>query len=339
VKTTPQSPSHLKKRIRQLRQTVNQSREQTPPDVVNLDYWYSRKAIRQLTRITASVHTFNASQFRDLCQVAISVCARKASLADPRVSVPVKLRADRYGNTEPLHFTVKQIINKNREVNVVDMFFSVLENYASQIESLWAIRNQIGRVTELYENTLGAGAKSLTTHPDASVDLIITSPPYLGAQKYVRATSLALGWLSLAPSDGLRRLEALTIGREHFHKSDYGYLSSCGIPEVDDLLTRVFRLNPLRAHIATTYITEMREALSTCYRILKPSGKLVLVSGSNSLCGRVFDTTAYLKHICEQLGFSVLVEMTDVIKSRGLMTHRNKTAGLIPMESVILFRK
>jgi hypothetical protein len=40
VKTTPQSPSILKDKISSLRKSVMQSRAKTPPDVVNLTYWY-----------------------------------------------------------------------------------------------------------------------------------------------------------------------------------------------------------------------------------------------------------------------------------------------------------
>ena len=315
-----------------------QSRAQSPPDVVNLTYWYSPKAIKQLTRITASVHDLNPSKFRSLCEVAISACARKASFADPHVSVPVKLRAERY-TTQPGSFENQGTPEKTEGYQRVRAVLFSTAQYATQIESLWPVRSKMGTVVSFYENSLGGGATSLAAHPAHSADLIITSPPYLGAQKYVRATSLALGWLSLAPSDGLRQLELRSIGREHFHKLDYREFCPCGIPEVDNLLKVVFQANPLRAHIAARYLLEMREALSTCHRILKPGGQMVLVRGANALCGRLFDTTAYLKRICADLQFSLLLELTDIIKSRGLMTRRNRTAGLIPMESVILLQK
>ena len=154
------------------------------------------------------------------------------------------------------------------------LFFSGLAHNATEIEILTAGPVQNGNCSFFLRKLIGRGATLLAAHPAHSADLIITSPPYLGAQKYVRATSLALGWLSLAPSDGLRQLELRLIGREHFHKLDYREFCPCGIPEVDNLLKVVFQVIP-RAHIAARYLLEMREALSTCHRILKPGDQMV----------------------------------------------------------------
>src|SRR5712664_2835796 len=97
----------------------------------------------------------------------------------------------------------------------------------------------MGEIVALYENSWGTGGRTLANQRSSSVDLIITSPPYLGAQKYVRATSLTLGWLSLVPSTKLRKLEDLSIGREHFRKRDYSEPLCCGLEEVDRLLEEV----------------------------------------------------------------------------------------------------
>src|SRR6202040_1886969 len=58
--------------------------------------------------------------------------------------------------------------------------------------------------------------------PDTDLaSLIVTSPPYISAQKYIRSSTLSLGWLGLAPNHKLRDLERLNIGREHFSKLEY----------------------------------------------------------------------------------------------------------------------
>jgi DNA modification methylase len=46
-----------------------------------------------------------------------------------------------------------------------------------------------------------------TKMPENSVPLIITSPPYGSAQKYIRSTSQSLNWLGFTPPQGLRSLE------------------------------------------------------------------------------------------------------------------------------------
>jgi hypothetical protein len=161
----------------------------------------------------------------------------------------------------------------------------------------------------------------------------------LGAQKYVRATSLSLGWLALATTDGLKALEDITIGREHFRKQDIASSLDSGVPAAEKILKSVRSENRLRAHIAARYLVEMKEVIHTCVRLLKKGGSFILVSGSNQLCGRVFKTTEYLHFLCLKEGLSLRFAVNDNIHSRGLMTRRNKTAGLIPFESVAVFQK
>lgn len=339
VKVTPISPHHMERRILQLRNAIRGCRHSGVPDVVNIHYWYSERTIRQLSRVRHVVLSLPDSPFGRLCKVALSSAARKLSLADPRIAVPVKLRPERYMNDHPLHQKSKDLLAQLDEVDVIEYFLSTLKNYSQQISSLWPIREDLGRLTAIFTNTLGKSRKSLSTQPSNSVDIIVTSPPYLGAQKYIRSSSLGIGWLGLAESNKLRQLEDNSIGREHFSQHRYSALPKETLSEADDLIQTVFLSNPLRAHIAVTYLNEMRLAFENCYRLLKNGGSLVLVSGCNMICGNVFNTTKYLKSICENIGFDTTLEVTDAIKSRGLMTRRNKTAGLIPLESVILLKK
>ena len=148
----------------------------------------------------------------------------------------------------------------------------------------------------------------------------MTSPPYLGAQKYIRASSLSLGWLGATETLTLRELEERTIGREHFRKEHIG-AAQTGVADADSLISDVRAETPLRAHIASTYLTEIRDALRECRRILGPGGTLVMVTGSNRLCGRQFHTTSYLSEIALDLGFEIELELLDAIRSRGLMAH------------------
>ncbi len=63
--------------------------------------------------------------------------------------------------------------------------------------------------------------KKNTLIPENSVQLVITSPPYSGAQKYIRSTSLNIGWLGFCAASELRTYKKATIGREEYHKDEY----------------------------------------------------------------------------------------------------------------------
>ena len=83
----------------------------------------------------------------------------------------------------------------------------------------------------------------------------------------------------------------------------------------------------------------MRDALATTVARLKHGGRLVLVVGNNTISGERFHTSKYLKQILMALGLELEVELLDNIRSRGLMTKRNKTAGVITREHIQLFVK
>ncbi len=83
----------------------------------------------------------------------------------------------------------------------------------------------------------------------------------------------------------------------------------------------------------------MRDAFSSAIARLLPSGHLVLVIGDNQICRRPFPTIKYVSFIIQQLGLELEMELIDNIRSRGLMTKRNKTAGIIDREHIFIFRK
>lgn len=72
-----------------------------------------------------------------------------------------------------------------------------------------------------------AGIDTLRTCLDREVNMMITSPPYLQAQEYIRSTKLELFWLGYSEEDiwwlssrevPYRRMEPIPICSEPFHK-------------------------------------------------------------------------------------------------------------------------
>lgn len=83
----------------------------------------------------------------------------------------------------------------------------------------------------------------------------------------------------------------------------------------------------------------MRLALNEAVRVLKRNGYMVLVVGPNRVCGYDFDTPKYLRMIAESLGLITELELVDEIKKYGMLTMRNRTAGMIMVEHVIVMKK
>lgn len=312
-----------------------------PPDVINLEYWFPKHVIQQLSRLAYRIKLVDQVDMRDFLLVCLSSVIRRVSLADPRLSVPVRLRPNKYPEGHWFHHKALEHLDRLNMIDVVDLF--------SQVASV-----NVRRLTELQRGVQSSLRATITSTDaadlmdpneptqrlrESSIQLAITSPPYAGAQKYIRASSLNLGWLGLSSSRELRFHEKKTIGREHFPRDSYKELVVTGIEPADQILEQIHRENPLRAHIAGTYLIEMRRAILELQRAIKPDGYLVLVAANNRVCNREFATFEFLSRYILGSGFEKELVLCDDIRSRSLMTKRHRTAGIITREWIGVFRK
>lgn len=333
AKLTPITPSVLRSARSSFFRRLSDAPRRDYPEVLNLNYWFYPHVRRDLLRLLECISRMRNEVLREFFSVVFSACIKDVSLADPRLSVPVRLKENQYPKNHWLRDQTNRRLRRLRTINVVSVFSKRLDDNIRRLERL-ASWPHLGR-----NMGVGCDARSLAHLGSESVDLVITSPPYLGAQKYVRASSLHLTWLGLCNASHLRALEDKNIGREHYLKASYEKPIFTGLPKADALLKRVRKLYPLRAHIGATYLCEMRQALREMNRVLKPMRHAVLVVGESHVCGIKFPTPTFLAEMAKEEGFSLRLHLVDTIRSRSLMTKRHHTAGRIDSESVLLLRK
>jgi len=313
------------------------------PYVVNINYWFSPKIQEQLSTILYCIEKIQNLEHNEFFQVCFSNCVKKVSYADQRVSVPVKLNPDRYSTIHPLYVKSKRKLANLENVNVIARFKEIIDDNLNRFKSLdeFPIEPCSANIASEDARCLVQNLDNLPIRlPNNSISLIITSPPYAGAQKYIRSSSLSLGWLNLTDGQAaLKKLDDQNIGRENYKKAAYSTLHYTNIPAADALLEKIFLINPLRAHIAANYLLEMKAAFAESVRVLKNGGHFILVVGNNRVCGFEFETQEYLRQILEGLGLNTVLRLIDDIQSYGLMTKRNKTANVITREWVLVFEK
>jgi ubiquinone/menaquinone biosynthesis C-methylase UbiE len=82
----------------------------------------------------------------------------------------------------------------------------------------------------------------------------------------------------------------------------------------------------------------MRLALREIKRVLRPEGYCILVIGNNIIFKRVMPNNQILAEIAQEEGFELKTMLVDEIRSRGLITKRHETAGMIADEWIILLQ-
>jgi hypothetical protein len=139
-----------------------------------------------------------------------------------------------------------------------------------------------------------------------SVDVVITSPPYLNAIDYMRGHRLSLVWMRHS-IDGLRAIRSGNIGTEA-GRSDS--------PNDDDLV-RAFgagtghqELSPADAGMFTRYLRDIRKVLCEISRVLCPGGLAVLVVGESTLGGSVVSNSAAIRVLAEAQGIRLIGSQT-----------------------------
>lgn len=310
------------------------------PNIVNRDFWFPERTTKILARVLHSIKEIENEQIRNFMLVSFSNCVKKVSYADQAISVPVKLNPDRYKQCDEKRDKVIRRLAELEEIDIIGKFSSITSANIGRFREFEKtfIGNNKAKIVSTDARNLRNEIDGSSSMKNNSIPLIITSPPYAGAQKYIRASSLNLGWIDLAQPGELMSLDKKIIGRENFKKSEIT-ISKTGIILADNMIERIYKLNPQRATIVCSYLLEMKEALEEMTRVLKKDGFLVLVVGNNRVCGEEFNTQEYFCEFLLSKGLNLQLKLIDNIKSYGLMTKRNKTADIISREWILIFKK
>lgn len=301
------------------------------PDAITA--WYSASSLRQLSNLQRALCEIEDERQKTFFELCFSGVARKVSFADPSISVPVHWNPDRFSSNPQRKEEVSKKLEMLQTVNVYAKFETVCKANIDRLESLR------GKIEDgVRARIISKDARQLGLE-DNSVDMILTSPPYAGAQKYIRASWLNLYWLNRVKLEGIRELKTHNIGREDYRKDEV-FESYTGIAAADSVLKELYKNgNTYRAFLAANYLNEMKMALDECCRVLKTGGYMVIVIGNNTVCKRQFDTQDYFTSYLVSRGLKLQYKLIDDIKSYGLMTKRNKTADTITREWVLVLKK
>jgi DNA modification methylase len=136
---------------------------------------------------------------------------------------------------------------------------------------------------------------------DNSVDLVITSPPYLNAIDYMRGHKFSLIWMGHS-LETLRNLRATNVGTEAVAKGEQGDTST---ERIMQLMCPVNSLPNRLAGMLRRYVRDMRAVLSETKRVLRPGTKAVFVVGNCNLRETFVQNSKCIEGLAGDLGMLV----------------------------------
>jgi len=165
---------------------IKNSKKEFVPDWSNLDYWFDKRTIPILSQSWGFVNSLTDNELRHILLIPLLKTTRHFSYSDDNM---YKLYKSKYSIKK-----MEAILGNDWKSN----FYHKLER------EIYALLRRLNEYRSLQPRTvkfkIRSGKDILGANLDNNVDILITSPPYLQAQEYIRSTKLELFWLGYKES-------------------------------------------------------------------------------------------------------------------------------------------
>lgn len=141
-----------------------------------------------------------------------------------------------------------------------------------------------------------------------TVDLVLTSPPYLNAIDYLRAHKFSLVWMGYSLGQ-LRELRGTMIGTER------GLWSLDGLPpSLEERLEHLFEDERWRA-IRRRYLSDLAKVLTEIARVLRPDGLALLALGPTIISSERMDAADVVAVLGDRVGLTVVAAVARQLRA------------------------
>jgi len=330
VKVTPLCPNHLRSHLAGILARGRSARKLISNET--LDYWFKPGPREALESLEEAIRKVRHEECRHFFQICLSAIVRKASLADPSIPPPVRLTRERAKLANLRYRTNLRYAEKLDAEGVFSLFEVSVARNLLRMGTLFASPN-LGTATVLPE-TRQASDSGLKA---SSIDLVITSPPYCGAQKYVRSVRLELLLLGYPP-DAISEADRRTLGTERL-STKLSAEQFKGSPLAERLHKQIVKTNVTRANMFAQYVNYLDAFAKELARILKPSGEAFVTFGTDRVAGVEVDCAKLFAQAALRHGMTHIATLVDTIPSRGMITNRHASAAVIKDERLVWIRR
>lgn len=266
-------PDHLEKKVKHFLSEICHLQEkdglfinnQIPPHIPDrhsekIDYWFAESTRDELGKILAVIRKEDESMVKSFLLVAFSHVLKTCSIWSQGSTKPTRDLNKR--PTLP-YDAIKRHLLKMLKGN--SQFYAVMPSH---------VKNN----PDAYLNIKIRSAENQPVLND-SVDLIVTSSPYVTSYEYADLHQLSTLWLDLAGDLKEYRKEFIGTSYKYYdHKALKGQIAS-------EIVGNMMPKSKKKAKEIEAFFIDMQEVFDESYRILRPGGRCCYVIGNTKLKG------------------------------------------------------
>ncbi|TNO85928.1 hypothetical protein FHR08_27745 [Bacillus cereus] len=290
------------------------------------DFWFNVNHLSEFETIRKFIVEEIPFELRDFYLSVISMAIKKFSYLD-EAQLKVKRDAKKVlqGTKSPREIILSTLM---KNVNRLKEFNSLI--YSNQAEP--RVFNM--SADKAYPNILS----------ENTVDLIVTSPPYINAMNYPMTSRYENLLLRLVEVEDNIHHQTKYFGTERVYAEQYRELHQFKLKykwcdELNKLLAKIYESEPKRSYITYEFFLNMYNTFSSTYRVLKPGGRYVVVAGTNTIRQVPIDTFGIMVKMLEELGMEYDFSFYYEIIKNALKLTRNSTANKIKLDGVGVLKK
>ncbi|MCG9129044.1 adenine specific DNA methylase Mod [Candidatus Poribacteria bacterium] len=283
----------------------------------NIEYWYAPEILKLLSQYWGYIYNIEDNIYTGIIKTALLKVSKRFSYTEHRT--PKLARSKRK----------LAAIDELLQENWVEQLLQVVYDHSlSTLKKL----NDFLTLTQSHENRVEyyGGVDSSNFTVQRKFDALITSPPYLQAQEYIRSTKMDLYWLG-HNDDEIKQLSRLEIP---YRKAD----RVTHTPTLDVVRSKLTRKD--LCHRLESYFCHTLNALENSMNQLKPNGVASIFVGNPRIDGIEVELWKIISEYFTERGFTFKKVYEDRIKTRQLFgTRKNKNPEGMKSEFLLILKK
>lgn len=319
AKSTPVEPEKIEKEVNNIledlalyikpdkktqKTLINKNIKPIVPQLERIEYWFPNEKIRkELGIILSRINQIKDKDIKYFCLCGFSHILKNSSIWLMKSTKPTR-NLDKEPTSPLSSFKrhIKKMLRGNRK-----LYETIPKDVKNNLNNYLSIKQDDARSLPCEEN---------------SVNLIVTSPPYVTSYEYADLHQLTALWLEYAKN--VREFREGFIGSIYKRGGEHdGIKSELAKEEIKELSRKSNR----EAEAVRDYFFEMQQSFKEMYRVLKPGAKACIVIGNTQLKKVPILNAEVFVEIMINLGFKIHKIVKRKIPSKILPQTRDSETG------------